>query len=179
MKQYLASPARPFPALQKPVQSISPVDAGRAVNSHVLIRGIIGQTWGCDDLLEVDDVLVVQLLEDFDLADGRDRELRRVTENSEPRNHEGKEKEGATRTPTPSRSLSMRIFLSATISFVSVSFAMNTCLKRDNDAAELEQRIGDSRDWGTEIGGSIERVPVCSLADLLELLEAVDAAGAP
>jgi hypothetical protein len=35
----------------------------------------ICQTWRGDDLFEIDDVLVVQLLEDFDLADGRDREL--------------------------------------------------------------------------------------------------------
>lgn len=30
---------------------------------------------------------------------------------------------------TPSRSLSIRIFFSATISFVSISFAMKTCLE--------------------------------------------------
>jgi len=38
----------------------------------------ICQTWRSDNLFEIDDVLVVQLLQDFNLADGRDRELRRI-----------------------------------------------------------------------------------------------------
>ena len=80
--------------------------------------------WGGDELVELDDVLVVQLLEDFDLADGRDRELRRI-KNRKPQSQEhhlGKEKKGRRGgILTPSRSLSMRIFLSATISLVSDS----------------------------------------------------------
>jgi hypothetical protein len=78
--------------------------------------------WGCDDLLEVDDVLVVQLLEDFDLADGRDREALALVVHAD-------------------------------------------LLERDD---LLRLRILRH-----------EHLPVCSLADLLELLEAVDAAGAP
>jgi hypothetical protein len=38
---------------------------------------VVVTTWGGDDLLELDNVLVVKLLQDFDLAYGGDRELRR------------------------------------------------------------------------------------------------------
>ena len=83
-------------------------------------------TWGGDDLLELDNVLVVKLLQDLDLAYGGDRELRRHkqvrAENEAARGSSGENR------LTPSRSLSMRIFLSATISLVPVSFAMYTCL---------------------------------------------------
>ena len=87
----------------------------------------ICQTWQGDDLFEIDDVLVMQLLEDFNLPDGRDRELapnsreiRAVNRYVFPNASKG--------ILTSSRSLSMRIFLTAMISFVSISFAMNTCL---------------------------------------------------
>jgi hypothetical protein len=43
---------------------------------NVLIR--IHRTWRGDDLLKLDDVRVVQILEDFNLADRRDGELRRM-----------------------------------------------------------------------------------------------------
>ena len=78
--------------------------------------------WGCDDLLELDDVLVVQLLEDFDLADGRDREA--------------------------------------------LALVVHADLLERDDLLGL-RLLGH------------EHLPVCALADLLELLEAVDAAGAP
>jgi len=69
----------------------------------------------------------MQLLEDFNLPDGRDRELapnsreiKAVNQYIFPNTSKG--------ILTSSRSLSMRIFLTATISIVSISFAMNTCL---------------------------------------------------
>lgn len=38
---------------------------------------MVVSTWGGDDLLELDNVLVVELLQDLDLAYGGDGELRR------------------------------------------------------------------------------------------------------
>jgi hypothetical protein len=71
-------------------------------------------------------VLVVKLLQDLDLAYGGDRELWRHSQvRAKNEAARGSSREG---TLTPSRSLSMRIFLSATISLVPVSFAMYTCL---------------------------------------------------
>jgi len=52
-------------------------------------------TFGGDDFLEVDDVLVLELLQDLDLADGRDRELRSLpAKGRRERGREGKERTG-------------------------------------------------------------------------------------
>jgi hypothetical protein len=101
----------------------------------------ICQTWRGDDLFEIDSVLLVQLLEDFNLPNGRDREL--APNLKEMRAVNQYVFQNASRgIPTPSRSLSMRIFLTATIYFVSVSFAMNNKKRRHSGGAQLGQCAG-------------------------------------
>lgn len=111
----------PNPIISTPVDK-KQVDI-RTSNSFLFV---VVTTWGSDDLLELDNVLVVKLLQDLDLAYGGDRELWRHSQvRAKNEAARGSSREG---TLTPSRSLSMRIFLSATISLVPVSFAMYTCL---------------------------------------------------
>ena len=75
------------------------------------------------DLAQVDDVLVLELLEDLDFADGRDGELAgngRVSGCPGPT-------AGRLALRTPSFSLSIRTFFSATIRLVAFSRARYTC----------------------------------------------------
>lgn len=90
-----------------------------------------------------------------------------INQTKKKRERDTKSPETGARILTPSRSLSMRIFLSATISCVSVSLAMYTCLRTTQpDWNGVFQGIGNR----IEIGGRIDRFgaypyvpsPICS-----------------
>jgi hypothetical protein len=69
---YFASIAPLFETAKK-IRPVNPMDKEHYQQVHALIS--IHRTWQGDHLIELDHIRVVQLLEDFNLTYGREREL--------------------------------------------------------------------------------------------------------